>query len=556
MITLQKRTLPVHLLIFLLSTLVLFTSCKNTRNPSFFVGVSQCTYDEWRQKMNSEMQREAMLSHVISLELKNAGGNSKQQVEDVKYFIDKNVDLIIVSPNETEALTPVVAKAYDSGIPVIVVDRNVSGDKFTAFIGADNVEVGRIQGQYIRNALPDGGRIIEIRGLSGSSPAIERHQGLIEALEENSYDGNIEIVASVDAEWQEPQAIHLMDSLLRIYPDVDLVSAQNDRMAKGAYKAANALCPDNSIIMLGVDAVPGREYGLQDVLDGELQATVSYPTGGEEVIDLALKILLDIPYSKITILETNLVEKENAELINRFARMIHDQELKVETLNHEVDFYMRSGVTLRRMIAVCIVLIIIILIISILVFRSYRQRFKQNELLKFFTNDILDLHKQGRDIADGENKQNMADNEYDRLAVKDKEYDDEPDADENSADGYVVSEEDVQFINHLQKYINDHIDDSTLSVETMGESLGMSRTQLYRKVKAISHSTPVEVIRAARLTKARKLLEETELSISEITYLTGFSSPSYFTKCYREYFGEIPTAIRQNSSIKNVAQQN
>ena len=181
----------------LLSVLVcsVLASCGARDFDEFRVGVSQCSNDGWRDKMNKEMQREAMLSHEISLEILSADDNSEKQKEDIRYFIKQKVDLLIVSPNVAEEVTPAIDEAFDAGIPVIVVDRNVTGDKYTAFISADNRQIGFMQGQYVADNLQSGDRIIEIRGLTGSTPAMERHNGFLEGIG----DAGIEIVASVDA---------------------------------------------------------------------------------------------------------------------------------------------------------------------------------------------------------------------------------------------------------------------------------------------------------------------------------------------------------------------
>ena len=198
---------------------VSLTSCISREDEQFRIGVSQCSQDEWRDKMNAEMQREAMLSHEISLEIRSADDDSRKQKEDIQYFIENKVDLLIVSPNEAGEVTPAVDKAFDAGIPVIVVDRNVTGDKYTAFISADNVQIGFIQGQYVADNLKSGDKVIEIKGLTGSTPAMERHDGFIAGLG----DSGVEIVASIDAQWSGDLAFGLTDSLLRVYPDVNMI---------------------------------------------------------------------------------------------------------------------------------------------------------------------------------------------------------------------------------------------------------------------------------------------------------------------------------------------
>ena len=148
------RKLTYVILLMILAALI---SCGPQTENIYKIGVSQCSSDDWRSKMNKEMQREAMLSHEIALEILSADDSSEKQKEDIRYFIRNKVDLLIVSPNEAEEVTPAVDEAFDAGIPVIVVDRNVAGDNYTAFISADNTQIGYMQGRYVADNIKSGG---------------------------------------------------------------------------------------------------------------------------------------------------------------------------------------------------------------------------------------------------------------------------------------------------------------------------------------------------------------------------------------------------------------
>jgi len=222
-----------NILIYL-SALLVSAACT-TQTSGYFIGVSQCSDDEWRHKMNNEILREALFYQNVNIEIRTAKDNNKNQIEDIRYFIEKGVDLLIVAPNEAIPITPIVEEAYNKGIPVIVIDRKILSDKYTAFVGADNYEIGKTVGNYISTLLDGKGNIVELTGLSGSTPAIERHQGLVSAI--SNYPG-IKLLASMDAEWMQSVATEKMDTVLAQFPDVDLVFAQNDRMAIGAYLSA------------------------------------------------------------------------------------------------------------------------------------------------------------------------------------------------------------------------------------------------------------------------------------------------------------------------------
>ena len=330
-------------------------SCNYLETEKFYIGVSQCSYDEWRDKMNSEMQTEAMLSHQITLEIRSADDDSRKQTEDIMYFIKKGVDLLIVSPNEASEVTPAVDKAFDAGIPVIVVDRNVVGDKYTAFISADNTQIGQMQGEYVVDNLEGGEKIIEIKGLTGSTPSLERHNGFIKGLGE--FD--VEIVASVDAGWRSDIAEKLTDSLLRVYPDVSMIVAQNDRMALGAYMAAERLGL-NDIKFIGVDALTGKSLGVDAIINGSLDASILYPTGGDVVIQTALKILDGKSFKRTTTLETALIDRSNARLMSSLSNEIQHQISTIRTLKDEVNIYLERYSAQNIIIGVSVLFLIIL----------------------------------------------------------------------------------------------------------------------------------------------------------------------------------------------------
>lgn len=378
-----------HLLFFFFIS-ALLNSCSYGDDEIFNVGVSQCSQDEWRDKMNAEMQREAMLSHEISLEIRSANDDSRKQKEDIAYFIDKKVDLLIVSPNEAGEVTPAVDEAFDAGIPVVVVDRNVTGDKYTAFISADNVQIGYMQGQYVSDNLHPGEKVIEIMGLTGSTPAMERHKGFIAGLG----DAGVEIVASIDAEWSSDLACQLTDSLLRIYPDVSMIVAQNDPMANGAYRAAKALYPRNDIKFIGVDALPGKGLGVEAIINGQLDASILYPTGGDVVIQTALKILQRRSYARTTTLGTALIEESNAELMSRLSDEVQHQVSIIEALRREVDDYWEKHSAQTTLLYVFIIFMVLLCLFIVLLYHALKKVNALNSILNVQNETLDDQRKQ------------------------------------------------------------------------------------------------------------------------------------------------------------------
>ena len=368
----MKRFLPIFLSMIL-------ASCAGSDDYQYNIGVSQCSSDDWRSKMNKEMHREAMLSHEVAIEIRSAGDDNQIQCDDIRYFIEKGVDLLVVSPNEADAVTPAVEEAFDAGIPVIVVDRNVNGEKYTAFIGADNEQVGYLQSQYVRSNLKRGQKVIEIKGLTGSTPSIERHNGFIRGLA----GSGIEILASVDAQWRTDVAHELTDSLLRLYPDVDMIVAQNDPMAKGAHLAASELNLHDRIKLVGVDALPDAGLGVEAIINGDMDASVLYPTGGDIVIQTALKILKHKSFARNTSLDIALIENSNAHLMSRLSNEIQHQVSIIETLRQEVDEYWEQHSAQTTLLYASIAFLLV-LTIMILILIGY---LKQLNVLNSMLND-------------------------------------------------------------------------------------------------------------------------------------------------------------------------
>ncbi|MFR8836043.1 substrate-binding domain-containing protein [Bacteroides nordii] len=316
--------------------ILVLTSCKRD-TPRYVIGMSQCSDDSWRHKMNDEILREAMFYEGVSVEIRSAHDDNRRQQEDIQYFIDKKVDLLIVTPNEAAPITPIVEEAFDKGIPVIVVDRKILSDKYTAFMGADNYEIGREVGKYLAAKLGGKGNIVELTGLSGSTPAMERHQGFMSAI---SRYPDVHLLARADAAWEREPGRIIMDSLLRIYPKIDAVYSHNDRIAPGAFEAAEKLGRAKDIVFVGIDALPGKGNGVELVLDSVLDATFIYPTNGDKVLEMAMNILEKKPFARETTMETAIVDPVNAPVMKLQTAHIAELDKKIETLNGRISGYL------------------------------------------------------------------------------------------------------------------------------------------------------------------------------------------------------------------------
>jgi len=273
------------------ATLVLLATggCGPRASGKHLVGFSQCNLGEpWRVAMNADVAARAKEFPGLEIVFADAQQDNAKQVADVENFLRQGIDLLMISPNEAKPLTPVVERAFKAGIPVIVIDRGIEGDSYTTFIGADNYEIGRQAGEHIVEILNGQGAIVEIRGLPGSPPAVDRSRGMHDAIA--SHPG-LRIVHSPVANWLREEAVAQMEMALAAHPRIDLVYAHNDPMAVGAWLAAKAKGRERETKFVGIDALPGLDGGRQAVADGKLDATFVYPTGGREAVELAARIL-------------------------------------------------------------------------------------------------------------------------------------------------------------------------------------------------------------------------------------------------------------------------
>ena len=346
--------------------------------PHFRIGVAQCSDDSWRHKMNDEILREAMFYDGVAVEIRSAGDDNRKQAEDVRYFMDKGVDLLIISANEAAPMTPVVEEAYRKGIPVILIDRKILSDKYTAYIGADNYEIGRAVGNYIASSLRGKGNVVELTGLGGSTPAMERHQGFMAAI---SNFPDIKLIDKADAAWESGPAEVEMDSMLCRHPKIDAVYAHNDRIAPGAYRAAKKVGREKEMLFVGIDALPGKGNGLELVLDSVLNATFIYPTNGDKVMQLAMNILEKKPYPRETVMNTAVVDHTNAHVMQLQTTHIAELDQKIETLNGRIGGYLSRVATQQVVMYGGLVILLLVAGLLLVVYKSLRSKNRLNREL-------------------------------------------------------------------------------------------------------------------------------------------------------------------------------
>ena len=370
----KKITFPLILLI------VVFASCNKTKSTDHkIIGISQCSDDAWRRTMNDEMIREASFYPGFEVKIKTAHDSNQKQIRDIESFIADGVDLIIVSPNEAIPLTPVIEKAMLEGIPVVLVDRKTNSGKYTAFVGADNYEVGKEVGIYASNLLNGSGSVVELRGLKGSTPDSERHRGFMSVI---ATQPDIKIVYQDYGDWLHKVAKEKMKNAISQKCPIDLVFAFNDEMATGAHEAITVTSGIKKPIILGIDALPGSDGGIQKVINGTLDATFIYPTGGEKAIQTAVHILNNEPYEKENILYTAVVDKTNARVLKLQTDQIIQHQSRISQLNNVLNVNLEKYSSQRLLLFGALLVLTLILILLVLLVRAYVSKNKFNKLLQ------------------------------------------------------------------------------------------------------------------------------------------------------------------------------
>ena len=742
MLTKMRKSYQFALII--LTIVGLLASCSQDEKK-YRIGVSQCSDDIWRDKQNSELKMGAYFHDNVELRFAAAYDSDERQIQQIDSLVGTGIDLLIVAPNQVSTISPAIDRAYDKGIPVIVFERKTNTKKYTAYMGADNYEMGHLMGEYVASRLHERGRIIEVMGLKGSSPAIERHNGFREAIAQHP---GIQVVATLQGDWTEPTAYNTVKQWLdknKGAEKIDLVFGMNDRTAMGARKAfeeAGAALP----LFCGIDGLPGENGGIRLVQDSLLDASYIYPTHGDQLLQLAVDILEGRPYEKETKLMSALVTQDNARVLLMESEEVMRQSNNLERLHEKASQYFNQLGNQRTLIFVALAAIFLLLALLAGIYMYYLQRARiqderiqmEREQLDFYTqvshelrtpltliqgpldqllrtndfrtasdnarelftivrrnthhltalvNKMLDAQVGGRkpdmtseqidaitvqnpvdvpngnpvadedastvlivddnsdiraylrsilqgqyrllEAEDGQRGLELAREQVPDLIVSDVmmpvmnglEFCQQVKKDnisshipvilltaralekhqiegyESGADAYITKPfspelllvridnllqsrhqlkdlwgmkpmagiasteasaasaepadaapapiEDA-FISRFKSLVEERLADSNLSVEELAAAMGLSRVQLYRKVKAMTGNTPVDLLRKARLAQAQRLLQEPGLTVSEIAYQVGFASPSYFTKCYKDEFGTVPGDARKS----------
>ncbi len=498
--------------LYLILLVVVLASC--TEEKVYKIGVSQCGAGQWREKVNNEMlAAQHLYEQTAEVSIACAYDDTERQIKQIDSLVSSGIDLLVVAPNEANQLADVIANVRKKGIPVIYFDRKATTDDYTAFIGGSNVEAGRTMGEYALSL--GGGFVMEITGAMSTSPAQERHEGFSKVMVAHP---ELKYVCK-QADWTSDEACRIVEEQIKTGEVPDIVFCHNDGMATGVYKAVVEQNIEGRIKIIGIDGLPGE--GIEYVQFGHQVGTYVYPTHGDKIVKLALDILTGHPYERENALKGILVTPENVNLVDLNSREMMAQNKDLIIVQDKLEQYFGWYNLQRKMLVGSVITIIVLMMAIAMVWRAYlqtrktiRQRQSMNEEQLLFYTDA-----NRRKVAE------IFSTPQEKLPAPKKQ--------------------DTLFAEQLNEAIRKNMSNPNLKMEELGEEMGLGRVQLYRKVKAITGVTPVELLRKMRLQEAYVLLGSTTKTVAEIAFEVGFNTPGYFSKCFKEEYGKLPGEIRE-----------
>lgn len=375
----RKSVLHIFLNFVYVSIILCFISCSNPDIKKFTIGFSQTgVNDEWRKSMNQAMKIQAAFYPEIELKILEGQDDVNDQIKDIEKLIAENVDVLIVSPVQATPITPIVEKAFKKGIPVLIVDRKINGENYTAYLGADNYQVGTNAANYLASLTTESKNIIEIKGLSGSSPASERSSGFNNIINQIPH---FNVVKQIQGNWESYSIKDNLSKVLDSIKNVNYIFAHNDRMALGAWEVLKEKGLEKSVKIIGVDGLNGPNGGIKHVQDQVFMATILYPTGGEEAIKLAVKILNGETVAKKNILATTVIDSRNADILKNQFDKITQQQNDIEKQQDKIQLQDKTYSTQSNRLKVLLGLLITSLLLAAYsIYSAYNIKKKKREL--------------------------------------------------------------------------------------------------------------------------------------------------------------------------------
>lgn len=376
------KTGKKHIILYVILLLLVFVSCSDRRTV---IGVSQCSDDLWRQKVNREIKIGQYQYKNVDVVFASADNNGQRQARQIDSLVKAKVDLLVVAPSDVKTVAPAIERAYRAGIPVILYDRMIESTHYTAYIGTDNVAIGREVADYLAHQLQGRGTVVEITGERGSTPVADRHRGFMQGMKAFP---QIQVV-TLEGDWNLAGAKKLMRQYMDAGKPVDAVFGHNDAEAWGAQQAAKEKNREKQMLFVGIDGLPGENQGVDLVAKGVMTASYIYPTKGEAIVPLAMNILQGKPYKRMNYFQSALVTAENAKLIDMQYKEIEDQTADLNTIYSSINEYMKMY-RWQKIINILAVAVVLLLLIMIFYRRKVRrEKEKLNEQRKQMADDKI-----------------------------------------------------------------------------------------------------------------------------------------------------------------------
>lgn len=376
------KTGKKHIILYVILLLLVFVSCSDRRTV---IGVSQCSDDLWRQKVNREIKIGQYQYKNVDVVFASADNNGQRQARQIDSLVKAKVDLLVVAPSDVKTVAPAIERAYRAGIPVILYDRMIESTHYTAYIGTDNVAIGREVADYLAHQLQGRGTVVEITGERGSTPVADRHRGFMQGMKAFP---QIQVV-TLEGDWNLAGAKKLMRQYMDAGKPVDAVFGHNDAEAWGAQQAAKEKNREKQMLFVGIDGLPGENQGVDLVAKGVMTASYIYPTKGETIVPLAMNILQGKPYKRMNYFQSALVTAENAKLIDMQYKEIEDQTADLNTIYSSINEYMKMY-RWQKIISILAVAVVLLLLIMIFYRRKVRrEKEKLNEQRKQMADDKI-----------------------------------------------------------------------------------------------------------------------------------------------------------------------
>lgn len=376
------KTGKKHIILYVILLLLVFVSCSDRRTV---IGVSQCSDDLWRQKVNREIKIGQYQYKNVDVVFASADNNGQRQARQIDSLVKAKVDLLVVAPSDVKTVAPAIERAYRAGIPVILYDRMIESTHYTAYIGTDNVAIGREVADYLAHQLKGRGMVVEITGERGSTPVADRHRGFMQGMKAFP---QIQVV-TLEGDWNLAGAKKLMRQYMDAGKPVDAVFGHNDAEAWGAQQAAKEKNREKQMLFVGIDGLPGENQGVDLVDKGVMTASYIYPTKGETIVPLAMNILQGKPYKRMNYFQSALVTAENAKLIDMQYKEIEDQTADLNTIYSSINEYMKMY-RWQKIISILAVAVVLLLLIMIFYRRKVRrEKEKLNEQRKQMADDKI-----------------------------------------------------------------------------------------------------------------------------------------------------------------------